>query len=167
MNTVFRNSIIFCILISSLCACKADNDIIQIQQELKLAIEQSGFSGLTSKQVLFILPRTGCTGCINSAESFFMNDMDNYHDNINVLLTDINSLKTARIKFGSQLLDSESVFLDKKEVFDSKIIKSLYPIIIYLKNGEVVSYEYVSPHNPDAMDGLYAVLDSSSEQSGL
>jgi hypothetical protein len=121
-------------------------------------MEKTGFESLMSKELLIILPRAGCTGCISSVEEFLMKDSEKYSSRVNILLTDVVSLKTARIKLGADLLSAEHVFVDTGSHFYRDVLVSLYPMIISLDNGRIKLVEEVSPGNIHAMDRFYSLL---------
>lgn len=157
MNTIF-NHLVFAFVLSFICSCsKTQNE--QLQSELNHLESYQAFEDLNEKQFLLVLPRTGCTGCIDSAEEFIINDSKRYSNSLNVLLTDIISFKTVKIKFGTNV-NNPNWYIDSED-FSNGIIKStIYPIIIEYKNNKIIKSEFVSPNNPNAIANLYTRLDN-------
>ncbi len=150
---VLISLILMSILLSS---CKSEYD--EMLSNIEEGMKATGFTPLLDKKYLIILPRTGCTGCIGSVESFLMTDSQLYSEQINVLLTDVVSLKTARIKLGKELMSKSYVFVDEKSDFYRGTLVSMYPFILYLDNGKIEMVEEVSPQNSQALDNLLFAL---------
>ncbi|MCE7994096.1 MAG: hypothetical protein HEP71_19065 [Roseivirga sp.] len=152
----FRSVLSLSLLIVVLTSCQSEN--ARILETVKEGMDATGFQSLLDKDYLIVLPRTGCTGCIGSVEEFLMSDSRNYSSKLNVLLTDVVSLKTARIKLGEELISSEYIFIDKNSDFYKGALMSLYPLIIYLEKDEIELVEEVSPKNSQALDNLFFAL---------
>ncbi|GAB5526177.1 MAG: hypothetical protein Roseis2KO_40490 [Roseivirga sp.] len=134
-------------------ACASD-DLGETKQSFDKAITSAEFLQMKNKRVVMLLPKVGCTGCISSAETFMKDHAAVYPEDFGVILTDVVSLKTLRIKLGGELIDLDNVALDTGNYFTSKQLKSLYPTLIYQRSGEITSIEYVSPEMPFALDSL-------------
>lgn len=151
MNT--RNTkFLFVLLIFLSLSCSREQEE-GIGSKLIEAIGNSGFTNAYNKQAVLILPKAGCTGCINSAETFVV-DNAKVNRSFGVVLTDIVSLKTTKIKFGEDLIDQENIYIDHNNDFYKNGLESLYPTIFYLRNKRIGHVEFVSPENPEALFNL-------------
>ncbi len=107
---------------------------------------------------IVILPGLGCEGCIQEGEVFmkdFINDK-----NILFVLTKIESLKILKQKIGVNIHKHDNIFLDKKGLFDIPTKNKIYPCIIEMKDGKVVSYGFQSPGNSQAFKELKAHISN-------
>jgi len=118
-----------------------------------------GFESLLEKQYLLIIPRIGCMGCISSVEMLMLDVYDEHEDKLNILLSDITSYKTARVKFGLEFLKAPNVFVDRKNYFSDDPLPSMYPQIFKLDNGEITHHWEVSPENENALANLAFALN--------
>lgn len=130
-----------------------------VNKDVQSAMEITGFDNLLEKNYLFIVPRTGCMGCISSAESFMLETFDSHQSQLNILLTDINSYKTAKVRFGEAFMSAENVFIDKQGQFTHGSLNTLYPMILSLEQGKVVAMELVSPENGLALENFRQSLE--------
>lgn len=80
---------------------------------------------------LIILPGQGCSGCLQKARQFMMDNYEN--DKFKFLLTKFDSKKQLKIMYGSKVI--EKVILDNKDLFYEGGFNSMYPAIIKLTNG--------------------------------
>jgi hypothetical protein len=92
---------------------------------------------LSEAEYLFILPRLGCSGCINNATSFVVENLDEIPNSL-VLITGVEDNKKLRIQVGEEFLSHEDVVIDKGNEFMKPPLASSYPRIIRLKNGKVM-----------------------------
>ena len=153
-------TIIFSGLLLLLGACKESPEAI-VQHDLEQGIALSGFDNLLDKPYLMIIPRIGCMGCISAAEQFMLEAYRPYRDQLNILLSDISSYKTARVRFGSAFMDAANVFVDRESVFNEGEFESTYPLILKLDKREVIEVNLVSPENALALENFKNALDTT------
>ncbi|MEC7752441.1 hypothetical protein [Roseivirga sp. UBA1976] len=156
MNTVSNYLTVFLLLILTISCSSNKNQ--EVQSELEHLVNNQGFHGLTNKQFILVIPRTGCTGCIDTAEEFVMNSSKQYSHRLNILLTDIISMKTLKIKFGESI-NNQYWYIDSDDVSTGLLKSTIYPFIIELIDNRVINLEFVSPENPHAILNLEAKLN--------
>tara|TARA_A100000171_G_scaffold51766_1_gene67188 strand:+ start:2758 stop:3231 length:474 start_codon:yes stop_codon:yes gene_type:complete len=154
MNSL-RKYIFFSIIIF-LFSCEQKDPLII---EFDKAIEQSMVkdADFFDAPALFVIPNGGCEGCITSAESFTMDNIDNY-TNLRVVFTGTNSQKGLRLKIGDDIYNHDQVFIDNSNLFYSPELISIYPTIVYLDNRRVQSITQLSPKNTSALSDFLEVL---------
>jgi hypothetical protein len=101
---------------------------------------------------IVVLPGLGCDGCIQEGEAF----MKKYIENKDILfvLTNISSLKILEQKIGIKMKEHQNIYIDRVNGFSISTENSIYPCIIQIKNGKVVSHEFQSPKNGMAFKKL-------------
>lgn len=152
MSTIFRLTLI-CLLLISLCNC-SDPKATNLSRALAHGIADTGFETLLDKQYLLIVPRIGCMGCISSTENYMLNVYVKQREKLNILLTDINSYKTARVRFGTEFLEASNVFVDRQGAFKGDDLSGIYPMIVRLDDGKISQITLVSPENEFAIENL-------------
>lgn len=123
------------------------------------AIEQEHYDAALKKVELadtvkwiVILPELGCKGCIQEAEIFMKEQVEN--PAIFFVLTRVESLKVLQKKIGITVKNHHNVFVDKEYAFDIPTNNSIYPCIIKVENGKIVAHEFQSPTNSAAFQKL-------------
>ena len=96
------------------------------------AIEQTDIGD--NMRWIVVLPGLGCTGCIQEAEAFMKDNIEN--GEILFVLTKISSLKILQQKIGVQIKDYTNVVVDMENKFDVRTENKIYPCIVHLKNGK-------------------------------
>lgn len=89
---------------------------------------------------IFLIPNSGCTGCVSEAEHFFKSHVNDIR--IKFVFTRIYSRKELAIRLGKNNLQKKNVFLDYENMFffpESK--ESMYPIVVKIKNGVIDKLE--------------------------
>lgn len=94
-------------------------------------------------QWIVIIPGAGCHGCIQEGELFMKRNIEN--QNILYILTKTSSVKILQQKTGIHLSEYSNVYLDTKKQFDIPTDNAIYPCIVELKNGKVLSHTFQSP----------------------
>jgi len=148
----FKHSLCILVLLSSLSSCMSEND--KYASSFEEAVNKSKIPTNSLKAVTLILPKSGCTGCISSAEQFVKDNISRYSDFLTVILTDAVSIKVVKVKF-TEIIDLPNVIIDEENHFYQAPLWSLYPTVIYWNdNSKIESIEYVSPNTPDAIFNL-------------
>ncbi|MBU2903446.1 hypothetical protein KO529_01510 [Arenibacter algicola] len=156
MKLKFKKMIVlFGAIFFVLASCHEKNNKIE-QDFLSEAI--SHINDKTSYDWVVILPGLGCTGCIEEAE-FFMGE---YLENKEVLfvLTKIESLKILQRKINKHLKDYPNIHYDKQGKFVVPTNNSIYPCILEVKNKRIVSIEFSTPDNPFAFEKLKSFVET-------
>jgi len=97
-------------------------------------------------QWIVVLPGLGCNGCIQEAEVFMKNHIDD--ERILFVLTKISSLKILQQKTGIRIDEHTNVFVDRKNLFIIPTNNAIYPCVIQLRNGKIFTHAYQKPSNP-------------------
>ena len=147
---------IFLISIVAFFSC-ASNDKKAVQNnfdEISEAI--NNFPSLKKKKYVLVIPNAGCGGCISEAETFVSN---NYHasDSLCSIFTNLKSSKQIKLRFGDSVYYHPNVIIDTSNRFLFKE-KSVYPILIELKDGIVKKVTEQSPENPNTVNNLKLAL---------
>ncbi|MCB0744960.1 MAG: hypothetical protein KDC67_13715 [Ignavibacteriae bacterium] len=101
---------------------------------------------------VIILPGLGCHGCIQEAEAFMKQNIEN--ESILFILTKIESFKILQNKLEIKIKDYKNIHIDKKHEINFPTDNGVYPCIIELDNGEIKSHEFQSPNNSYAFEKL-------------
>jgi len=95
---------------------------------------------------IVVLPGLGCHGCIQEAEVFMKNNIND--ERILFVLTKISSLKILQQKTGVRIDEHSNIFVDRQNLFNIPTNNSIYPCVIHLNNGRVFFYSHQRPSNP-------------------
>lgn len=114
------------------------------------SIQKKGVLNDSIKWIV-ILPGLGCHGCIQEGEVFMRENITNRE--IFFVLTRIESLKILQQKIEIDLKAHGNVYFENEEDLTLPTNNRVYPCIVYLDNGEIISHEFQSPGN-NAFDKL-------------
>jgi hypothetical protein len=120
-----------------LAACqKNDNlDSLQSFEQLKL---------LKDYDSIYVIPGSGCTGCISEIESLAMKSV--YNQNVYFLFTKINSVKLFKNRFGIEFIKKQNVILDTSNLFTfPSSYREIYPILLSKQKGQVFVLKSFKP----------------------
>lgn len=121
-------------------SCKEKTEEIE-KNFLRKSLEQIDIP--MNYQWIVIIPGAGCHGCIQEGELFMKRNIEN--QNILYILTKTSSVKILQQKTGIHLSEYSNVYLDTKKQFDIPTDNAIYPCIVELKNGKVLSHTFQSP----------------------
>ena len=91
------------------------------------------------------MPGLGCNGCIQEAEAFMKTHVTDKR--ILFVLTNLSSLKILQLKIGIKIDEHDNILVDKNGLFEITTNNRIYPCIIEMKEGKVVSHSFQSPRN--------------------
>lgn len=94
-------------------------------------------------QWVVILPGVGCHGCIQDGEYFMKQNIENR--DILFVLTKTSSLKILQQKIGFRIDENPNIYIDKTMLFDLPTKNSIYPCVIKLEKGKMLTYSFQSP----------------------
>lgn len=138
--------LVFCIpifvILSCLIACNKKTEEKE-KKFLSNCIERLDITD--NYQWIVILPGTGCHGCIQDGEFFMKKNIGN--NKVLFILTKISSLKILQQKLGLQIKDHSNIYIDKENIFDIPSNNSIYPCVIKLEKGKILTYAFQSPRN--------------------
>jgi hypothetical protein len=145
MIKIFVMWAILFLLLSQSCTEKSYDIFLSQKVESRFSNE------LAYLYAVVILPNQGCGGCISEVENFLLHNSKKY-DNVKFVLTKIASKKILKQKLGDFIYYSSNVYIDNENFFVSTSFnESIYPAILYIKNGKIKDVKYQNPDNPDAM----------------
>lgn len=125
----------------------AENQPSSLTVEFRAALCNIGAKWDDSDVVAYvIIPNTGCSGCITSAETFLKNTVSK-SDKLRFILTNIASVKMLKLKIGNKIVDHPNVYIDKENMFYKGSFNSIYPTILFIdqKTKEISRRSEVSP----------------------
>lgn len=111
---------------------------------------------------IVILPGLGCMGCIKEAELFMKDNVGNQE--IIFVLTKLSSLKILQQKTGINIYNHFNIFIDTENAFDIPTDNSIYPCLIKMKEGKIVTYEFQSPKNGNNFNELVIQINNSVDE---
>ena len=149
-----RHLIVLVFLIAlGISSCKKSEKEIE-SEWLKGAVEQAWVD--SDYQWIVVLPGLGCHGCIQEAEVFMRDNIENKQ--VLFVLTKISSLKILQHKTGIDIATHSNILVDREDIFFVPTKNSIYPCIISLGNGYVKNHESQSPHNGQAFRKLETLI---------
>lgn len=141
------------ILVTVLMSCEKTQEQVE-NEHLNTFINQSKIS--TNYSWIVILPGLGCHGCIQEGEAFMRDHIKNA--DILFVLTKISSIKILQQKTGIQLAKQPNVYIDRENNFNIPTDNGIYPCIIKMVNGRIVSHDFQSPKNGGAFAKLTSLV---------
>jgi len=127
-----KNILFFLLLSLFLLCCKEET----YYNEIANLVKSEFGDNLKDYDMIFIIPGSGCTGCINSAEDFFLENVKNKKTKF--IFTYNFSKKNLILKLKKQNLEQENVLVDDRNIFYlEKYEEKIYPIAIELENGKI------------------------------
>ncbi|WP_163378726.1 hypothetical protein [Cyclobacterium sp. SYSU L10401] len=66
--------------------------------------------------ILFVIPNSGCTGCINAADQYLLENVDS-NENIFYILTNVVSKKDVNLRLGIDIDKKKNILIDEKIYF--------------------------------------------------
>ena len=94
--------------------------------------------------ILFVIPNSGCTGCINAADQYLLENVDS-NENIFYILTNVFSKKDVNLRLGIDIDKKKNILIDKKNILFQNGLRTIYPSVLYLKSGEIANIDYLEP----------------------
>lgn len=98
---------------------------------------------IPDKTKIYVIPGSGCTGCISNIEEMALNNGENQNNYF--VFTRIKSIKHFKIKF-ERIFNNTNVIIDslnKFHFFDES--KSIYPAKYYYSSNEIKFIKYYEP----------------------
>lgn len=146
------------IMLTCILSCQQPSKAIQQQLEEALLSEPSALgSSQNAKQVMMVIPRTGCSGCIGMAD-FYYKEASYDTAKIQFIFTKVSSVKTLKIRLGEEIIKKDFVHIDTERIFSARKLNSIYPIIVFLENGEIKDIEFLSPDKKNLINELRAQI---------
>ncbi len=115
------------LIVQFLGSCKPKDNLESIEQFKQLA-------ALKDKDNIYIIPGSGCTGCISDIETLALNNVNK--PNKYFLFTKIKSVKLFRNRFGVDFINHKNVILDTANLFKyPNNYSDIYPLLLSNTNG--------------------------------
>ncbi len=120
----------------------------RLDKQFKISLLELANKEPEPTSIYMVIPRAGCNGCISDAERYLIRCLEDSldHDYIHFILTDFDSEKTLRARFGA-LYKSSRLLIDQQDSFISnKSLTSSYPTIYFFDaNGDLSAVSEMSP----------------------
>lgn len=142
MKTNKNAAVVFLLLTLLGVACKK-NDSATL-------LKAAGVKFNDEVKVCLIMPEVGCSGCIAGGVYFLLENRDLFskkQQENKVVFTAITSMKMLRRNLENIDIDSLNCEIDTVNRYLLPEPEGLYPIIIYLNNGEIEEIDIQSPEN--------------------
>jgi hypothetical protein len=129
-----------------------DSKLFSINNQFQKALKViSPGENASQYKAYVVIPNSGCSGCITSAEEMLKQSVKT-STQIKFILTNIESLKMLSYKMGFDVTKNKMILIDKGNLFNSGSLMSIYPQILLI----------------DAKDGnVYKKMDVSPEEDGI
>lgn len=142
---MYRNLFLIITLLIFTVSCRKENYYEKIVSEHIAPID--------SVRAIVVIPGIGCLGCISGVERYLRLNF-NKLSNVKFILTNIQSIKTLRLKIGDAI-NSPNICLDKNNIwYDTSNENSIYPIVMRIKGKKILELEYISPDNPRNLQAI-------------
>jgi len=126
--------------------CSSKNESPLSKDFKKALFEISPNEKTKDCKAYLVIPNTGCTGCISSAESLLL---ENYKTTkrIKFILTRIESYKNLYLKLKIDINNEPNILVDSNNVFSRKPFASIYPQVFFVDSitGQIISKDEISP----------------------
>jgi len=108
-----------------------------LNQEYKYKIKKVSF--------IIIIPQSGCHGCISESIKFIRANLNKTSDFF-VILSKITDEKYFSFYTGSEIFNNKNVYFDEGNEISRITKMTIYPQIVFIKNGKAKSIMDVSPN---------------------
>lgn len=115
----------------------------------------------SNTEVCLILPEVGCGDCIAGGLSFLMKNKDKFSKDQSknkVIFTALTSIKMLKRELGDIDIKSLNCEIDSVNRFLLSPPDGLYPVIVYLKEGEIQNIDIQNPQNANVLKSLSDIL---------
>jgi hypothetical protein len=124
-------------VLTKICSCK------NIENKGELTAFKQLYN-IKEGSIVYIIPGSGCTGCISDIEKIAMNNTNS--DSVFFVFTRLNSLKLFRNRFGKSFIESKNIILDTSNFFHYKNeTLEIYPVMYKKTNGKLLFNTYLKP----------------------
>ncbi len=128
-----NKNIVLILLPLFLCCCKEET----YHNKIASIVEMEFAHSLKDYDMIFIIPGSGCTGCITSAEEFFFENVGNKRNKF--VFTNNFSRKNLFLRLKKENLEQKNVLIDDNDIFYLEDYKEkIYPIAIELNDGKIL-----------------------------
>ena len=145
-------SLVLFFICALLCSCQQDSDKLFFQSVLTNNVVDDKYN------ILFIVPGSGCHGCITGAE-YFVKENSSKYPNVLFVFTSVKSIKILKLKLGKEILHYGNILFDiNNNFFNYNSKRNIYPAIVHLKNGDVRMVNYLSPESEYSIKQLMDII---------
>ncbi|MCU0446219.1 MAG: hypothetical protein MUE85_15035 [Microscillaceae bacterium] len=103
---------------------------------------------MINAKACIVLPSLGCSGCISEGEDFVIKNLNANGEKLMVILTNYQSEKMLKVRFGEPVFRNKNLLLDKEKTIYNNGLVGFYSKIYYFENNKVVDVQEASPDNP-------------------
>ncbi len=123
---------------------------VMVMNSCKTTIEKNELTEFTQLKNIkngtkvFIIPGSGCTGCISDVENYAINNKNS--DTLYFIFTRLKSVKLFRNRFGNSFVESKNIILDTGNTYQYKDNKmDIYPVMYKMENEKIILVNYLKP----------------------
>lgn len=99
---------------------------------------------LIKEDTILVIPRAGCTGCIDEVVDFVLKNLDSL-DGYKIVFTGIEGLKELKVRLGT-FYSNDHIYLDTSNVFYRPgSLVAIYPLKLVRISSSTFSYEIFQP----------------------
>lgn len=143
-----RNKV-FYILLVLIFSCTSNNQKDKILNDVIFNLSKNE-KLIKQIDAIFLIPMSGCSGCIHNAVHFMRHQIDDY-DNLLFIMTNIQSKKMFKVEMGDSIMSYSNFYTDYDDISYELHPVNPYPIIFYLKKGNITKEVNLSPENHEAV----------------
>ncbi len=97
---------------------------------------------------IFIIPGSGCLGCILYAQELVVENIKNSDKEITFILTRVDDFKIMKRHLGiTDKSKARNIIYDKQNRLGQLGYRSIYPLIVTLCHGKIVKIEFLTPES--------------------
>lgn len=138
-----KQMIIIIAILAIFVSCKDSTE--KIEMEFLTRTFDSSSIQLRNYKWIIILPGIGCHGCVQEGELFMKRNIDKH--NVLYILTRLSSIKILQQKIGINLKECSNIYIDRDDMFFIPTENAIYPCVIKLENGKIISHIFQNPRN--------------------
>ena len=141
-HTKYAINILLWVFLIFMFACGQNPEKIEANSFAQ-AIEQIKVG--SQYQWIVVLPGLGCHGCIQEAEDFMKNHIED--ERILFVLTKVSSLKILQQKIDIRIDEHSNIYVDREDLFNIPTNNAIYPCVIQIKDDKVFTHSFQNPSN--------------------
>ena len=121
----------------------------------KKSVDESFFTAISSvsddnfkegKNVYLLIPNSGCSGCIHTAQQFLYDNIDSF-ENLKFIIHRFETKKELKIEFGNEIYNHENFIIDYKHIFLKNGFNSIYPTAFIVSNNKLIEMIIIKPED--------------------
>lgn len=132
-----RADFLIILLLGLFCFCCKGKDYYR---DISDTIASNLKDSLKRYDMVVVIPGSGCTGCISSAEHFFIENVNNRR--IKFILTYNFSKKNLILRLGKENINQSNVLIDNdNDFYRNQYEEKIYPVAVMLNEGKITKVD--------------------------